>query len=139
MLEWVVAAVCIALAYWWFFVREAKVRYPLLSLAPTKLTPLFFPPCSSKVLFQSSANMPSMTVVTPSVGTAAPTEAVTSKKIKSGPRSTVDLSQRAGVVLYGTLTGTSKVLAQKLVAEAKRLFDLEVMMRRDRRVLACMF
>ncbi len=51
---------------------------------------------------------------------------VATPKQKHVPRVVVDLSERDAVVLYGTLTGTSKGFAERLVEEAKELFNLNI-------------
>lgn len=66
-------------------------------------------------IFSSSANLPT---------TATPLSGPVKAKQKSVPRPTVDLSAREPVVLYASLTGTSKKAAQKLVDDVKELFGL---------------
>lgn len=69
-----------------------------------------------KQMFSGKANLPPMPVVADA--------ATTKGKSKIPVREPVDLSLREPVVLYGTLTGTSKAFAQHFVREAKDQFDI---------------
>lgn len=76
---------------------------------------LCFPCETEKALFESSANLPSP--VAPAAAAAVTSQqprTVAGKKEKSVPRPSVDLSQRQGVVLYGTLTVQKKSLLMRL-------------------------
>lgn len=73
----------------------------------------------AQTLSHSAANLPPGVVP----GTLAGSKG---SKPKHVPREGLDLSARPALVLYGTQTGTSKALAERLAREARALFGLEL-------------
>jgi sulfite reductase alpha subunit-like flavoprotein len=62
---------------------------------------------------------------TPTPGPVVNTPVTTTVKAPRVPREPVNVQLRAPVVLYGTLTGTSKTLATNVADAARSLFGLE--------------